>query len=297
MSTIVTTQAEYDAALAALDGAWGIIEVRSPAGVWISIKSTDSATVEAWGSATVRASGSATVEAWSSATVEASDSANVDAWGSATVDAWGSANVHAWGSANVKVSGRANVEASGRAVVKASGSATVKASDSATVHAWGCAVVHAAPHVAVYLHSKNAVVEGGVLIDVTEVEKTSTAWLEHHGIEVRDGVAVLFKAVDANLHSDQGFAYPLGETVACDDWRPDNDCGGGLHLSPRPVHAKAYHNGPTLKLLACAVDVDTIRVIPDSTPKCKVPSLTVLHQVDLDGVVVSDQAARRIEVS
>ena len=59
-TTVVRTQAEFDAALAASEP---LIIIDSPQGVWI--------TVEAHGSAAVEASGFATVEAYESATVRA----------------------------------------------------------------------------------------------------------------------------------------------------------------------------------------------------------------------------------
>ena len=90
--TIVRTQQELDAALAAGEG-W--IEIRSEAGVWLTVAATGSATVTAYGSATVRAYGSATVTATDSATVRASGSATVRAYGSATVRAYDSATVRA----------------------------------------------------------------------------------------------------------------------------------------------------------------------------------------------------------
>jgi hypothetical protein len=242
--------------------------------------------VRASGSATVEAWGSATVEAWGSATVRASGSATVRASGSATVEASGSATVRASGSATVRASGSATVEASGSATVEASGSATVEASGSATVHGWSRSKTKAAPHVAVHLHSASAVVEGGVVIDVTAVNSSAESWLEHHGIEVVDGKAVLYKAVDSNLRSGYGFDYPIGQTVSAPDWRDNDGCGYGLHLSPRPVHARDYFT-EAKRFLACQVDVATLRVLGMGSPKCKVPSLTILHEVDLDGEALS----------
>jgi hypothetical protein len=155
MCITVTTQEEL--VLALEDG--GCIHIESPAGVWLSlrasdsatvrasdsatVRASDSATVRAYGSATVEAYGSATVEAYDSATVRAYDSATVRAYGSATVQAYDSATVQAYGSATVRASGSATVQASGSATVEASGSATVQAYGSATVRAYGSATVRA----------------------------------------------------------------------------------------------------------------------------------------------------------
>ena len=220
--TTVKTQAEFDAALKALDGKHGYIDIESERGVWIEVRSSGSATVRAYDSATVRAYGSATVRAY----------------------------------------------------------------DSATVRAYDSATVAATPHVAVHLHSARANVEGGVVIDVTHVNDSAEAWVEHHGITVTGGKAIVFKAVDDELESGRGFAYPIGETVTDKRWRDDNKCGGGLHFSPLPVHALDYFSDAT-RFLACEVDVADLRVIPGGTPKCKAKSARVLHEVTIDGIEVT----------
>ena len=243
MAHVVTSQDEYNAAIAALNGAWGIIEIRSPRGVWIQVGSeADSATVRAWGSATVRAWGSATVRAWGSATVEAS--------GSATVEAWGSATVH------------------GRHRSK----------------------INASKFVAVHLHSKNVSVEGGIVIDVTEVDATAASWCDYHGLQVEDGKAVLYKAVNDLWSTSRGFIYKPGRTVTAPDWRDTDECGGGLHFSPSAAQAKTYNTSAT-RFVAVAVDLADLRPISNSNvAKAKARSCTVLHEVDINGKPVPVEA-------
>ena len=72
----VSTQAELDAALARGDS---IIDIISPAGVWLKISNSDSASVQAYDSASVQAYGSASVWAYGSASVRAYGSASVQA--------------------------------------------------------------------------------------------------------------------------------------------------------------------------------------------------------------------------
>ena len=259
MTTIVTTQAEYDAALAALNGEWGIIEIRSPKGVWIHVRDTGSASVRASGSASVQASGSASVRAWGSASVRAWGSASVRAWGSASVQAWDSASVRAWGSASVR--------------------------------AWGSASVQATPHVAVHLHSAAAVVEGGVLIDVTDADKTGPAWLEHHGIEVADsGLAIVYKAVDARWTTRRGFDYSPGNVLVAPDWTDRPECGGGLHFGPTPWMAKLYQPEAT-RYVACEVLASELVPIPGSPAKAKARACTVLYECDEDGNRITEAVA------
>jgi hypothetical protein len=298
----VTTQAELDAALADKTVDW--IEIRSPRGVWLDVVSSDSATVTAYGSATVTASGSATVtasgsatvRAYGSATVRAYDSATVRASGSATVRASGSATVRAYDSATVRASGSATVTASGSATVtaydsatvRAYDSATVRASGSATVRASGSATVRATPKCAVHLHSGYAKVKGGVLIDHTADLSDPADWCEYHGVTVtKAGIATLYKAANDAWTTDRGTDYSPGAKPTAPDWRDNNECGGGLHFSPSPIQALAYHEDAT-RFVAVGVKVADLRPIPGGTAKAKAPAVVrACVEVDIDGEPVA----------
>ena len=108
-TTVVRTQAEFDAALAASEP---LIIIDSPQGVWITVEAYGSAAVRAYGSATVKADGSATVEAYESATVEAYGSATVRAYGSATVRATPYVAIHLY-SALASVTGGVVIDIAG----------------------------------------------------------------------------------------------------------------------------------------------------------------------------------------
>ena len=265
----VRTQAEFDQAIK--DGIdW--IDIRSPAGVWIEIVKTDSATVTACGSATVTACGSATVRACGSATVRACNSATVRAYGSATVTACDSATVTACDSATVG--------AYNSATVTAYGSATVRACDSATVRATSLCAVH--------LHGATVKVTGGVVLDHASVDfSDAKAWCEYHGVEVKRGIATLFKAVNDQWTTDRGTDYSPGSKPSCDDFNDADKCGGGLHFGPTPVHAQAYFPGAT-KFVAVGVRVSELRPITGSTAKAKAPRVVrACVEVDIGGKEIS----------
>ena len=194
-----------------------------------------------------------------SATVRACDSATVQAWGSATVRAWGSATV------------------------RACDSATVRAWGSATVQAWGSATVRAGRFVAVTRHGETAKVNGGVLIQVPPCDEPAE-WCDFYDLPVKRGKVVLFKAVDDELRSGRGLAYPIGESVEAQDFTDRAECGGGLHLSPRPFMARRYFSAAP-RFLACEVALSDLVVIADSkvSDKVKARRLRVLHEVDVDG--------------
>jgi hypothetical protein len=249
-----------------------------------SVRASGSASVSASDSASVRAFGSASVRAFGSASVRAFDSASVRAFGSASVSAFGSASVRAFGSASVRASGSASVSAFDSASVRAFGSASVHASGSASVHASGSASVRASKYVAVHLHSSRATVEGGVVIDLAQLNRSDpAAWCDMQGLEPEDGHVVVYKAVDDELVSDHGFVYPLGGTVEAPDWRATDECGYGLHFGPTPLHAAHYHsNSDAVRYLACRIPLDTMVGItdPTATAKCKAQRCEVLYEVD-----------------
>jgi hypothetical protein len=287
----VTTQAELDKALA-VDG-YTEIDICSPSGVWLAISDNNGKHVGASGSATVTAYGSATVRAYDSASVRAYGSATVTAYNSATVTAFDSATVTASGSASVTAFDSASVTAYGSATVRAYGSATVRAYGSATVTAYNSASVTASQYVAVHLHSKRVTINGGVVIDITNLDRTQIeTWADYHGAEIIDGEVIVHKAVDTNLKSHRGFAYPIGETVECPDWEAGDFCGNGLHLSPRPHHALTYFEEAT-RFLRCAVPLGELTIIDGNssgTPKLKARVVRVLAEVDIDGNLITTES-------
>lgn len=176
------------------------------------------------------------------------------------------------------------LSSSGSARVVASGSAHVVARGSAHVVAWDSAHVEARPYVAVHLHSARATVEGGVVIDIASLDLTDPAvWCGMQGVDITDGRAVVYKAVNDDLRSEHGNTnYPLGGTVTAPDWRNDGKCGGGLHFGPTPKHAQAYNSAAT-RFLACSIPVDAACGIPGGTAKIKARECVVLYEVDVDG--------------
>jgi hypothetical protein len=139
---------------------------------------------------------------------------------------------------------------------------------------------------------------GGTVIDVTQLDLDSQEhWAEYHGVETtEDGDLVVYKAVGDNLKSGYGFEYPIGETVTAPDWNPVAVCGYGLHFSPSPAQAQAYHSEAT-RFLKCAVAPADAVILDGSatwtTPKLKAKSARVVCEVDVHGneIVAADTEA------
>ena len=257
----VTTQAELDQAIT--DGVT-YIDIRSKQGIWLR----------------VRAHGSSTVRAYDSSTVTACDSSTVTAYDSSTVRAY----------------------------------------DSSTVTAYDSSTVTAKSRVAVHLHTGRATIAGGVLIDHTQEPADPAAWCAYHDVAVADdwvdctvctdgkvvtlasddycdtcggrggvvkvSVATLYKAVNDRWTTDRGFDYSPGALPTCPDWQDNNTCGGGLHFSPTPAAALAYHREAT-RFVAVGVAVETLRPILANPPKAKAPVVVrACVEVDINGAEV-----------
>lgn len=318
---IVTTQEELDAAFAA--GETNII-IDAPEEKWVSVGgenyvevrghtrviardlayviagdssrvvAQDSASVRAKDRSNVIAQDSVSVEAFHYSSVEAGGSVRVVAWDSVSVSAWSVAFVEARGSSSVSVRGSSSVVARGSASVMAWGSSKVTAMnsvhvvarDSASVVALDSVHVKASNFVVVQLRSVQATVSGGVVVDLTKLDPLNLAdWAEYHGAEIVVEGMIVYKAVDANLRSGLGFAYPIGETLDCPDWNPLPVCGGGLHFSPHPAQARDYYPDAT-RFLKCLVPVDDLVIIDGAdnmTPKLKARTARVLCEVDVYG--------------
>ena len=175
--------------------------------------------------------------------------------------------------------------------VTACGSSTVTAYDSSTVRACGSSTVRARSRVAVHLHSGRVTLDGGVLIDHTQEPTSAEGWCAWHDVEVIDGIATLYKAVDHAWTTDRGFDYSPGATPEAPDWRADGRCGRGLHFSPFPVQSMAYFPTAT-RFVAVGVRLDELSPIidPGATPKCKARRVTTpCREVTLDAELVETE--------
>jgi hypothetical protein len=114
-------------------------------------------------------------------------------------------------------------------------------------------------------------------------------WCRYYGIPVEDGVAVLFKAVDEDFSSGRGTSYRPGTSPAAPDWDGgERECGGGLHLSPRPTFALAAPEDD-VRFVACPVRLADIAVHPRPLypDKVKVPAVCApVYEVREDGTPV-----------
>jgi hypothetical protein len=261
----------------------------------VSVRALDESRVTGGGQTVVTAAGVATVTAQAFALVTATDrcavralsNARVDAGGHAQVWAWGNAvvrahehvAVRAWGSTSVDAGDAVTVEALEAANVTARGTASVAAFGATIVRAGGRAEVEATPGVTVVRHGAGGVVAGAGGAESTTRPATPAEWCAYYGVDVTEGVATLFKAVEEDFRSYHGGSYEPGSEPAASDWDGgERECGGGLHLSPRPLFG-LLHPDDAARFVACPVRLDDMVVHPDGRYRDKVKARAVCAPV------------------
>ena len=186
----------------------------------------------------------------------------------ATVVAWGNSSVEAWGNSSVEARGNSSVVAWGNSSVVAWENSSVVAWGNVFVRLFSALKLKASAHVAVMLHGKAKTLEGGRHLEAA-VPDTAEKWCEHYGVEVKDGNAMLFKAVDDDWSTDRarrvGITYAPGQLPVAADWDGGKvECGAGLHASPHPRMAQVF-NRTAKKFVCCPVAFSEIAVHPNGS--------------------------------
>ena len=209
----------------------------------------------------------------------------IRAWENSSVIARGSSRVEAWESSRVVARENSSVVARGSSSVVARGSSRVEARGFVSLTAFGGTLkLSAKCHV--FLCSKKAKVRGG---QKTEAYiETAQDWCDFYGIEVKRGIATVYKAVRNDYASarDASFFYHPGSKPKAPEFDPITECGKGLHFSPHPRMAKEFYSADDMKFIACPVKLSEIVIHPEGScpEKCKAPRVYgACYEVDEDG--------------
>jgi hypothetical protein len=210
------------------------------------------------------------------------------------VRACGSIQVRACGSIQVRAYGSSQVTASDNSQVTAYDSSQVTAYDSSQVTAYDNSQVRASKYVAVTKHGTKTEVNGGIQIKYLPPQNLKE-WFEEYGVEPKDGVVILYKAVNSDFHSEHGGIYTPGTTPKSDKW--DNgkeECGHGLHFCGTVNHAIGF-NYNAKRFVACPVRVDEIAFTKngDYPTKVKAPRVVApgCFEVDVNGTPVKQKVS------
>ena len=256
------------------------------------VEALDAATVTVVARASARVTDNCRVRALSRAQVTASGQARVWAWGRAAVTGLDASEIEAWGSATVVANGSGRVEVRENAFVAAGGSVRVRAFGAAMVRARGRAQIEATDGVSIIRHSLAATVSGGQVTDAVRFA-TPQEWCDYYGVEVDDGVVILYKAVDQDFNSYHGTSYRPGTEPFAPDWDGgERECGGGLHFSPRPTFALPRPDD-SMRFVACPVRLADMVVHPQGDYPDQVKARGVagpVYEVHEDGTPVESGA-------
>ena len=254
----VTTQAELDKAIEKGDlprlRGTGRFEIRDRTRIeaydTVHVVLRDSSTATLWNSSTATLYDSSTATLCDSSTATLRDSSTATLWNSSTATLWGSSTATLCDSSKVASAGK-----------------------------W----------TAIHKLSKDAtIVSDGIVIERPNIAKGST-WCEYAGLPIERGIVTAYKAVDDEFKSERGWRYAPGDRPEAPDFAREAVCGGGLHLSPTPTHAKRYFAQAT-RFVACEVRVSELVPLLDSeggSDKCKVRRVLKCVEVDINGKPVA----------
>ena len=189
------------------------------------------------------------------------------------------------GSGVFSVSGSSQVRAYGSSQVTAYGSSQVRAYGSSQVRAYDSSQVTASKFVAITRHGTDTKVYGGIQRRLPEIT-TVKQWCEFYGVEIKGGIAILYKTVRDDYKSAHGMEYKPGTTPVALDWDGGKaECGGGFHFSPWPYMALRFDQMGK-KFIACPLLMKEIVIHKNAMYPEKVKAPRVYQpcfEVDIDG--------------
>ena len=146
-------------------------------------------------------------------------------------------------------SSHAVLRESSHAVLRESSHAELRESSHAVLSKFACA----------HIYGKQVNCKGGVQIRIPEI-LTAKEWCAFYGVEIKKGIAILYKAVNEDFSTQNGIVYTPGTLPEAPDWDDGKaECGGGLHFSFHPGAALEFKNDAE-KFVACPVKVSQIVV-------------------------------------
>ena len=139
------------------------------------------------------------------------------------------------------------------------------------------------------IHGQKVHVKGGVQIKIPEVF-TAKEWCDYYGVEVKKGIATLFKAVDDDYSTNnaraKGIFYTPGSKPIAPDWDGGKaECGGGLHFSAHPMMALDF-NPKAKKFIACPIRLKDIHPCKNAQYPSKIKTKSVcgaVWEIDRNG--------------
>src|SRR3990167_7934149 len=210
------------------------------------LKGTENAVL--WGSSHAVLWGSSHAELWEASHAVLGGSSHAVLWDSSHAVLWDSSH------AVLRGSSHAELRESSHAVLRESSHAVLRGSSHAVLRGSSHAV--GSKYSSITLHGQTVHAKGGMQIKIPEI-LTAKEWCDYYGVEVKKGIATLFKAVDDDYSTlnarSKGIFYTPGSMPIAPDWDGGKaECGGGLHASCHPT-AALYFNPQAKKFVALPI--------------------------------------------
>ena len=178
---------------------------------------------------------------------------------------WESSHAELWGSSH--------------AVLRESSHAVLRGSSHAVGHKYN----------SVTLYGQKVSCKGGVQIHIPD-NFSGREWCDFYGVEIKKGVAILYKGLDADYSTEnarsRGLIYTPGTKPIAPDWDDGKaECGGGIHLSPTSRHSLEFNSAAKI-FMAFPVKLAQIKPHKDAQHPAKVKVKTdcaPIYEVDIDG--------------
>ena len=220
--------------------------------------------------------------AWDNATAVLWDNASAELWENASAELWDNASAELWDNASAVLGGNASAELRGHA--------SAELWDNASAVLWNNASADAAGNAQVVAASNRAKIKTSGNARIVYNPKTPEEYAEHNGLECRDGVMVLYKAVHKRGGSyysdrDDDFEYKIGETVIPEyplDTDPMENCGSGIHAAHKAWCVDYGRGWDDLAVLEVEMPMASMVVPINGSGKVRADWARVLREVPLE---------------
>jgi hypothetical protein len=178
-----------------------------------------------------------------------------------------SSHAELWGSSHavLRESSHAVLRGSSHAELWESSHAVLRESSHAVAR--DRCVIKASPQSSITIHGDTPSIDGGIQIKYKS-PGNAQAWAEEYGVDVKDGVVILFKGVNEDYTTNghtrtsgvKAVSYAPGTMPQAEDWDGGKiECGKGLHFSPT-ASATLRYNENAKHFMACPVKLEDIVV-------------------------------------
>ena len=176
-------------------------------------------------------------------------------------------------------------------VAWASSQPHVEANGYVQLSIYGKVIAKCTAKVSILIDGIGSKVSGGKKTIITPIT-TVREWCDRYAVTIKKGIAILYKSVDDDYSTNNARAknifYKPGNKPSAPDWDGGKEeCGGGLHFCPSPIHAELFNKGK--HFMACPIKISDIVIHKNAKypTKVKAPGVCAdIYEVDRMGIKI-----------